>query len=51
MFEDGEQRSIPLKQQHPCRPKLYFSFFLGRNWFVCPHFFLRQLVARGWRRA
>lgn len=30
---------------------VYFSFFFGRSWFVCPHFFLRQLVARGGRRA
>ncbi len=29
----------------------YFSFFLGLNWFVWPHFFLRQLVARGGNRA
>ena len=26
---------------------LYLSFFFGLSWFVCPHFFLRQLVARG----
>ena len=26
---------------------VYLIFFFGRNWFVCPHFFLRQLVARG----
>lgn len=30
---------------------VYFSFFLGRSWLVCPHFFLRQLVALGGRRA
>lgn len=30
---------------------IYFSFFLGRSWLVCPHFFLRQLVALGGRRA
>ena len=29
----------------------YLSFFLGRNWLVWPHFFLRQLVARGGNRA
>jgi len=29
----------------------YFNFFFGRNWFVCPQDFLRQLVARGGRRA
>lgn len=26
---------------------IYLIFFLGRSWLVCPHFFLRQLVARG----
>ncbi|KAI1113795.1 hypothetical protein F5Y14DRAFT_416612 [Nemania sp. NC0429] len=30
---------------------VYFSFFLGRSWLVWPHFFLRQFVARGGRRA
>ena len=30
---------------------VYLSFFLGRNWEVCPHFFLRQLTALGGRRA
>lgn len=30
---------------------VYFSFFLGRRLLVCPHFFLRQLTARGCRRA
>ena len=29
----------------------YFSFFLGRRWLLCPHFFLRQLWARRGRRA
>jgi hypothetical protein len=29
----------------------YFSFFLMRSSLVCPHFFLRQLVARAGRRA
>ena len=29
----------------------YFNFFLGLMLEVCPHFFLRQLVALGWRRA
>jgi hypothetical protein len=29
----------------------YFNFFLMRSWLVCPHFFLRQLLARGGRRA
>jgi hypothetical protein len=32
-------------------PPLYFSFFLMRSSDVCPHFFLRQLVARAGRRA
>ena len=31
--------------------QLYFSFFLGRMLEVWPHAFLRQLVARGCRRA
>jgi len=30
---------------------IYFSFFLGRSWLEWPHFFLRQLIARGGRRA
>lgn len=30
---------------------VYFSFFLGRSWLLWPHFLLRQLVARGGRRA
>ncbi len=30
---------------------VYFSFFLGRRLLVWPHFFLRQLTARGCRRA
>ena len=30
---------------------IYFNFFFGRNWLVCPHFFLRQFLARGGRRA
>lgn len=29
----------------------YFSFFLGRSWLEWPHLRLRQLVARGGRRA
>ena len=32
-------------------PVIYFNFFLGRKLLVCPHFFLRQLVARGCKRA
>jgi hypothetical protein len=28
-------------------PMIYLSFFLGRSWLVCPHFFFRQLVERG----
>ena len=31
--------------------RVYLSFFLGRSWLVWPHFFLRQLTARGCRRA
>jgi len=30
---------------------LYLSFFLMRRWLVCPHFFFRQFLARGGRRA
>lgn len=33
------------------RCPLYLTFFLGRRLLVCPHFFLRQLTARGCRRA
>ena len=29
----------------------YFSFFFGRSCVVWPHFFLRQFLARGGRRA
>ena len=29
----------------------YLSFFLGRSWLLWPHFFLRQFLARGCRRA
>lgn len=29
----------------------YLIFFFGRSWLLCPHFFFRQLVARGCRRA
>ena len=35
----------------PSLEAAYFSFFLTRSWFVCPHFFLRQFTARAWRRA
>jgi len=36
----------------PCHnTEVYLSFFLGRRSVVCPHFFLRQLVARRWFRA
>ena len=35
----------------PSLETAYFSFFLMRSWFVCPHFFLRQFTARAWRRA
>lgn len=31
--------------------EIYFSFFFGLNWLVCPHFFFLQLVARGGSRA
>lgn len=34
-----------------CHLLLYLTFFLGRRLLVCPHFFLRQLTARGCRRA
>ena len=34
-----------------CTQQAYFSFFLGRSWLLWPHFFLRQLTARGCRRA
>ena len=30
---------------------LYLSFFLMRRWLVWPHFFFRQFLARGGRRA
>jgi hypothetical protein len=30
---------------------IYLIFFLGRSWFEWPHLRLRQLVARGGRRA
>jgi hypothetical protein len=31
--------------------QVYLSFFLGRSWLLWPHFFLRQFLARGCRRA
>ena len=43
----GARRRRPRAALRP----LYLSFFLTRSWLVCPHFFLRQLVARGGRRA
>lgn len=30
---------------------VYLSFFFGRSWLLWPHFRLRQLLARGGRRA
>lgn len=42
--DKSEKRKI---RRHP----VYFSFFLGRSWLVCPHFFLRQFLARGGSRA
>jgi len=37
--------------QTPSSRIVHFSFFFGRSWLVCPHFFFLQLVARGGRRA
>ena len=45
----------PLSRVHASDTKKrsppHLIFFLGRSWLVWPHFFLRQLVARGCRRA
>lgn len=41
----------PQTKQESVKPAAYFSFFLGRSWLVRPHFFLRQFLARGCRRA
>lgn len=44
--------SVPQHTEHNTDKRVvYLSFFLGRSWLVWPHFFLRQLVARGGRRA
>ena len=44
--------SAPQHTEHNTEKRVvYLSFFLGRSWLVWPHFFLRQLVARGGRRA
>ena len=32
-------------------PYVYFSFFFGRSWLLWPQIFLRQLTARGGKRA
>ena len=39
------------RRQRPLCEPVYFSFFLGRSWLVCPHFRFLQLVARGGSRA
>lgn len=41
----------PPKPIHQTMRVVYFSFFLGRSWLVCPHLRFLQLVARGGRRA
>ena len=45
-----ERRCFISRAQRGAEP-LYLTFFLGRRLLVWPHFFLRQLMARGWRRA
>lgn len=45
-----ERRCFISRAQRGAEP-LYLTFFLGRRLLVWPHFFLRQLTARGWRRA
>jgi hypothetical protein len=42
---------MPNPRRHIHGVIVYLSFFLGRSWLVCPHLRLRQLVARGGRRA
>ena len=40
------------KRRKRCSSRVvYFNFFFGRNWFVCPHFFFLQLTALGCNRA
>lgn len=39
------------KQWRMSKRMAYFNFFFGRKLLVCPHFVLRQLVARGCKRA
>ena len=46
---DGKERN--LVDDGGFGPVVYLSFFLGRMFEVWPHFFLRQLVARGWSLA
>ena len=59
MFRSGQSRphaicfhNAETQTPHPMSTqKVYLSFFFGRSWFVWPHLRLRQLVARGGRRA
>jgi hypothetical protein len=42
LFLVGSSR--PQHAEHKTEERVvYLSFFLGRSWLVCPHFFLRQL--------
>lgn len=49
----GMPKEIPRRHilDKPSGRVVYLSFFLGRSWLVWPHERLRQLVARGGRRA
>lgn len=45
----GQEAALKAKEKQV--KELYLTFFLGRRLLVWPHFFLRQLTARGCRRA
>ena len=45
----GQEAALRAKEKQV--EELYLTFFLGRRLLVWPHFFLRQLTARGCRRA
>lgn len=45
----GPEATLQAKEELVEEP--YLTFFLGRKLLVWPHFFLRQLTARGCRRA
>ena len=47
----GTTQAVEKRKRKPRHRSIYFNFFFGRSWLVWPHFFLRQFLARGGRRA